>query len=147
MARPGNPSPDFRAWDVDGKSYTVADFRGKYVYIDLWATWCGPCRREMPFLKQLEEEYKGRNITFLSLSTDARKADWLKMVKSHPMTGMQLFLGTGSRFQTAYKADGIPPFHPARSRGEDCECQYVASFFARHSQLLGPSTRSVKEVI
>ena len=65
LARPGNPSPDFRAWDVDGKSYTVADFRGKYVYIDLWATWCGPCRREMPFLKQLEEEYKGRNITFL----------------------------------------------------------------------------------
>lgn len=110
LARPGKPSPDFRAWDVDGKSYTVADFKGKYVYIDLWATWCGPCRREMPFLKQLEEEYKGRNITFLSLSTDARKADWLKMVKSQPMTGIQLHLGTGSRFQTAYKADGIPHF-------------------------------------
>ena len=110
LARPGNPSPDFRAWDVDGKAYTVADFKGKYVYIDLWATWCGPCRREMPFLKQLEEEYKGRNITFLSLSTDARKADWLKMVKSQPMTGIQLHLGTGSRFQTAYKADGIPHF-------------------------------------
>ena len=80
------------------------------VFVDFWATWCGPCRREMPFLKQLEEEYKGRNITFLSLSTDARKADWLKMVKSQPMTGIQLHLGTGSRFQTAYKADGIPHF-------------------------------------
>ena len=106
----GSDMPDFTLPDQNGKKIKLSDFRGKYVYIDLWATWCGPCRREMPFLKQLEEEYKGRNITFLSLSTDARKADWLKMVKSHPMTGMQLFLGTGSRFQTAYKADGIPHF-------------------------------------
>lgn len=108
--QPGRPSPDFRAWDVEGKSYTVADFKGKYLYIDLWATWCGPCRREMPYLKQLETAFEGRNITFLSLSTDARKADWLKVVQNQEMTGMQLFLGQGSRFQTAYKATGIPHF-------------------------------------
>lgn len=110
LTRPGMVSPDFRAWDTDDKMHTLADFKGKYVYIDLWATWCGPCRREMPFLRQLEEDYSGRNITFLSLSTDARKADWLKMVKGQQMTGVQLFLGSGSRFQTAYKADGIPHF-------------------------------------
>ncbi len=110
LARPGKPSPDFQAWDADGKAYTVRDFKGKYVYVDLWATWCAPCLREMPFLRQLEEEYKGRNIIFLSLSTDARKSDWLKMVKSRPMTGTQLHIGAGSRFQTAYKADGIPHF-------------------------------------
>lgn len=110
ITKPGKPSPDFRAWDADGKSYSVADFKGKYLYIDLWATWCGPCRREMPYLKQLEEAFEGRNITFLSLSTDARKADWLKVVQKQEMTGVQLFLGQGSRFQTAYKADGIPHF-------------------------------------
>ena len=110
LTRPGMPSPDFRAWDAEEKMHTLADFKGKYVYIDLWATWCGPCRREMPFLRQLEEDYKGRNITFLSLSTDARKADWLKMVENQQMTGVQLFLGSSSRFQTAYKADGIPHF-------------------------------------
>ena len=110
LTRPGMPSPDFRAWDAEDKMHTLADFKGKYVYIDLWATWCGPCRREMPFLRQLEEDYKGRNITFLSLSTDARKADWLKMVENQQMTGVQLFLGSSSRFQTAYKADGIPHF-------------------------------------
>ena len=64
----------------------------------------------MPFLKQLEEDYEGRNITFLSLSTDARKADWLKMVTGQHMTGVQLFLGSVSHFQKAYKADGIPHF-------------------------------------
>lgn len=110
LTRPGNPSPDFRAWDMDGKDWHVADFKGKYVYIDLWATWCAPCRREIPFLRKLEEEYKGRNIVFVSLATDARKADWAKVVKEQSMTGIQLFLGKGSRFQTAYKADGIPHF-------------------------------------
>ena len=110
LTRPGMQSPDFRAWDTEDKMYTLADFKGKYVYIDLWATWCGPCRREMPFLKQLEEDYEGRNITFLSLSTDARKADWLKMVTGQHMTGVQLFLGSVSHFQKAYKADGIPHF-------------------------------------
>lgn len=110
VTKPGKPSPDFRAWDAEGKPYSVADFKGKYLYIDLWATWCGPCRREMPYLKQLEADFEGRNITFLSLSTDARKADWLKVVQNQEMTGVQLFLGKGSRFQTAYKADGIPHF-------------------------------------
>lgn len=110
ITRAGKPSPDFRALDMDGKSYTLADFKGKYVYIDLWATWCGPCRRELPFLKELEQEYKDRNITFLSLSTDSRRADWKKMVQAQQMTGVQLFLGVGSRFQKAYKADGIPHF-------------------------------------
>lgn len=110
LTRPGMQSPDFRAWDTEDKMHTLADFKGKYVYIDLWATWCGPCRREMPFLRQLEEDYRDRNITFLSLSTDARKADWLRMVTNQKMTGVQLFLGSSSRFQTAYKADGIPHF-------------------------------------
>lgn len=110
LARPGRPSPDFRAEDVDDKVYTLSDFRGKYVYIDLWATWCGPCRREAPFLKELEEEYRGRNVTFLGLSTDARKADWMEAVKGGETAGVQLYLGAGSRFQKAYKADGIPHF-------------------------------------
>lgn len=110
VTQPGRLSPDFRAWDADNKSYSVADFKGKYLYIDLWATWCGPCRREQPFLKELEADYHGRNITFLSLSTDARKADWLKVVQAQEMTGVQLWLGASSRFQTAYKASGIPHF-------------------------------------
>lgn len=110
ITRPGKMSPDFRALDADGKPHTLAEFKGKYLYIDLWATWCGPCRREIPFLKKLEEDYKGRNITFLSLSTDTKRADWIKVVQAQQLTGVQLFLGAGQRFQTAYKADGIPHF-------------------------------------
>ncbi len=110
LVRPGLPSPEFRALDVEGNSHTLKEFRGKYLYIDLWASWCAPCRREMPFLARLEEEFKGRNIVFLGLSTDSRTADWVNFLSGQQMTGTQLFLGTGSRFQKAYKADGIPHF-------------------------------------
>lgn len=110
IVQTGKPSPDFRAWDMQRKEWNLADFRGKYVYIDLWATWCGPCRKEIPYLKQLEADYKDRNITFVSLSVDAKRADWQKVVESQQMAGVQLHLGAGTRFQTLYKAAGIPHF-------------------------------------
>lgn len=110
LSRPGKMSPGFRAPDVDGKEYTLADFRGKYVYIDMWATWCGPCKREMPYLKALEEEFKDAEIVFLGLSVDKDKAAWENMVRQGELTGVQLYLGTGSRFQEGYRVEAIPRF-------------------------------------
>lgn len=110
LSRPGRMSPGLRATDVDGKEYTLADFRGKYVYIDMWATWCGPCKREMPYLKALEEEFKDAEIVFLGLSVDKDKAAWEEMVRTGDLTGVQLYLGTGSSFQEAYRVEGIPRF-------------------------------------
>ena len=88
----------------------MSDFRGKYVYIDMWATWCSPCRGEMPYLKALEEEFADAQIVFLGLSIDKDKDAWEKMVRSGDLTGVQLYLGTQSNFQEAYKIDGIPRF-------------------------------------
>lgn len=110
LSRPGKRSPGFRAPDVDGKEYTLADFRGKYVYIDMWATWCGPCKREMPYLKALEEEFKDAEIVFVGLSVDKDKAAWENMVRQGELTGVQLYLGTGSRFQEGYRVEAIPRF-------------------------------------
>lgn len=110
LARPGRRSPGFRAPDVNGKEYTLADFRGKYVYIDMWATWCAPCKRELPYLKALEEEFKDAEIVFLGLSVDKDKAAWQKMVKDGCLSGVQLYLGLGSSFQDAYRVEGIPRF-------------------------------------
>lgn len=110
LSRPGRMSPGLRATDVDGKEYTLADFRGKYVYIDMWATWCGPCKREMPYLKALEDEFKDAEIVFLGLSVDKDKAAWEEMVRTGDLTGVQLYLGTGSSFQEAYRVEGIPRF-------------------------------------
>ena len=76
----------------------------------MWATWCAPCRREMPYLKQLEEQFADAEIVFLGLSVDSDKAKWEAMVKEGKLTGTQLYLGNKSSFQEAYRAEGIPRF-------------------------------------
>lgn len=106
----GHPSPDFTATDLTGKSYSLADFRGKYLYIDMWATWCAPCKAELPYFRELVKKFEGRNITFLGLSVDKDKAAWEKMAESGQLAGVQLLLGSGSRFQSDYNIEGIPHF-------------------------------------
>lgn len=110
IAVTGKLSPDFQAKDINGKTYSLKDFKGKYLYIDMWATWCGPCKREMPYLIELEKKMEGKNITFLGLSTDEDKAAWEETVKSGELSGVQLLLGRGSQFQRDYNIDGIPHF-------------------------------------
>lgn len=110
VSMPGKPSPALSAADIDGKEWTLADFKGKYVYIDMWATWCAPCKRELPYLKELEKRFAGADIVFLGLSVDADKEKWEEMVRSGKLTGVQLYLGAQSRFQKAYNVDGIPRF-------------------------------------
>lgn len=110
MSTPGKPSPALNAVDVEGQTWTLEDFRGKYVYIDMWATWCAPCRREIPYLKELEEKFKDAEIVFLGLSIDGDKSKWEEMIASGSLTGVQLYLGPRSEFQQAYKIEGIPRF-------------------------------------
>lgn len=106
----GKPSPDFSAEDQNGKNYTLKDFTGNYLYIDVWATWCAPCRREAPHFTALKEKFTGKKIRFLSLSVDANKEDWLKEVSKEAMNDHSLYLGSNSSFQSAYNIDGIPRF-------------------------------------
>lgn len=106
----GQPSPTFSCPDINGKMVSLADLKGKYVYIDVWATWCGPCRGELPHLKKLEEAYAGKDIEFVSLSCDRDKAAWEKMVKDGDMKGIQLHMGPQDSFMDKYIINGIPRF-------------------------------------
>lgn len=106
----GRPSPDFTAVDRTGRRYTLSDFRGKYLYIDLWASWCGPCKRELPHLKRLSERFADREILFLGLSVDSERDDWEKALDSEELPGTQLWLDPSSSFAADYGVDGIPRF-------------------------------------
>lgn len=94
----GQAAPTFKDFEnyVGGKT-SLDDLlnKGKYLYVDVWATWCGFCKKEIPLLKRLEEEYHGKNVEFVSISVD-KKSDynkWKQTIEDREMTGTQLFSG------------------------------------------------------
>ena len=109
---PGMPAFDFTYPDVDGKMVSLSDFKGSFVYVDVWATWCGPCKREIPYLVQLEKDYHNKNIVFLSVSVDQDKdrETWLNMLEEKEMGGVQLFASGWSKITKDYMINGIPRF-------------------------------------
>ncbi|MEN8816125.1 MAG: ABC transporter permease, partial [Nonlabens sp.] len=74
----GQEALDFISYDKDGKEYALADFKGKYVLIDSWASWCGPCKQQEPFYVKKMTKYKKENIVFTSMNIDVKKNDWLE---------------------------------------------------------------------
>jgi thiol-disulfide isomerase/thioredoxin len=106
---------DFRFPDENGKTVALSDFKGKLVYIDVWATWCGPCKKELPHLKKLEEELRGNpDVVFLSVATDLPKDEqkWKNYIKTNEMKGVQLFAGGNAKrdIMAPYRIAGIPRF-------------------------------------
>ena len=107
----GDVSTGFTYENYKGGTTSLSDFKGKYVYIDLWATWCGPCVREIPFLKQIEKKYHHKNIAFVSISLDDDKAAWRKMIKDYPLEGIQLIADKNKGdFLKNYYVNSIPRF-------------------------------------
>lgn len=76
--------------DAEGNTVDFKKFRGKYVYIDLWASWCVPCVKEVPHLQKLEAELKNKDVVFLSISVDAKEEPWKAKMKQLDMHGNQL---------------------------------------------------------
>lgn len=108
----GDMAADFTYPDVNGKMVSLSDFKGKVVFVDVWATWCSPCKKEIPFVKKLEEEYHGKDVVFMSVSIDVDKDKqaWLNMIKEKEMGGVQLFAGGLSKIGKYYKIQTIPRF-------------------------------------
>jgi thiol-disulfide isomerase/thioredoxin len=111
----GKVSPIFENYEnYEGGTSSLEDFKGTYVFIDVWATWCAPCKAEIPFLKALEKEYLGKNITFVSISIDYPNAydRWKQMVKDEGLGGVQLLADNNyeSDFMVAYGIKVIPRF-------------------------------------
>jgi thiol-disulfide isomerase/thioredoxin len=107
-------SADFDYENHKGGKTKLSDLRGKYVFIDFWATWCGPCRAEIPYLQKIEELYNGKNIEFVSISVDVPKdhEKWQKFVTDKQLGGIQLFSDNEwkSAFVASYNVTGIPRF-------------------------------------
>lgn len=112
LLEPGNNAPDFTCYDFNNNQVSLSNFRGKYVYIDFWATWCKPCRDEIPYYLKLQKEYKDKDIVFLSICLDDDKESWQEFIKDIKNEGKWLYAtdGFNSEVVRSYQIIAIPRF-------------------------------------
>ena len=107
----GNKAPEFTMPDINGKSVSLSDFKGKLVYIDIWNSFCSPCLKEVPVLEDLRKKYNGQNIVFIGISYDSDQELWKKTMKRKNIKGIQLFAnGWNHQFGKDYLVYSNPRF-------------------------------------
>ncbi|KAA6337468.1 Thiol:disulfide interchange protein TlpA [termite gut metagenome] len=113
VSQAGGVAFDFKFKDVYAKEVALSDFKGKVVYVDVWATWCGPCKKEIPNMKELEEKYTGKDVVFLGVSIDDPKDydKWKVFLVEEQLSGIQIFAGADRvNITKPYKINAIPRF-------------------------------------
>jgi peroxiredoxin len=103
----GAPAPAFQLNSNAGKPLALADFRGQIVLLNFWASWCGPCRQEMPILEQLNRQYHGKGVTLLGVNVEPDSAAAVQWLKATPVTFPILF-DTDSKVSKLYEVAGMP---------------------------------------
>ena len=107
---PGSSFPEgVKLVDPQGNEVPFSKFLGKWTYIDLWASWCGPCQQQIPYLKELEKTLADAPINFVSISVDSNREAWLKKVEALELHGNQLLDADGN-LAKALNVTGIPHF-------------------------------------
>ncbi len=112
----GFKAPDFTLKSVDGKEYTLSDLKGKVVFVNLWATWCPPCKEEIPSMVKLYNKLKGGNFEILAISEDTDIEAVKKFIKQYKIT-FPVLMDTDKKVYNLYKATAVPETHLINKKG------------------------------
>jgi peroxiredoxin len=104
---PGSAAPSFQLPAAAGNPVGLGDLKGQVVLINFWASWCGPCRQEMPILEQMYRKYKSAGVTLLGVNVEPKSADAEGFLKSTPVSFPILF-DRESKVSTLYEVSGMP---------------------------------------
>ena len=94
----GDPAPAFVLPRAEGATIALADLRGRVVYVDFWASWCGPCRRSFPWMNEIQQRYAASGVTVVAINVDAKREDAERFLRQYP-----------ANFTVAYDAAGATP--------------------------------------
>lgn len=108
---PGKKAIDFEFVTLEGERKKLSDYKGKVVYLDFWASWCGPCRQQMPFAKEVKKHFQGQDVVFLYVSIDDTDEKWKKGIEAMQVEGVQTRSGGWSGdLPKIYNVSSIPAY-------------------------------------
>lgn len=110
-------TPEFALATPEGKKISLKEFRGKLVLLNFWASWCAPCREEMPAMEKLYQEFKDKNFTVLAIAVKDSKTDAVNFVKEHKLT-YPIALDPEAKIGQEYGAWGLPATYLIGPKGE-----------------------------
>jgi thiol-disulfide isomerase/thioredoxin len=137
-------APNFKLPDTNGKLVSLSDFKGKVVYLDMWATWCGPCLKEMPYMKTLKEKFTNKAVELIAISIDTKINAWLTKIGAMKMEGIQLIDSNGSensKIAKDYKIHGVPHYVLIDKNGR------IASAFAPRPSSEAEIEKQINELL
>jgi len=113
----GKRAPEFECELLDGKKVKLSDFRGNVVVLDVWATWCAPCRAMIPHQRELVEKLKGKPFKLVSVSADDQKETLTKFLEKEKMPWTHLWSGASGGFIDEYQIDSYPTIYVLDAKG------------------------------
>ena len=107
----GAPAIDFTVSDAEGNKVKLSELKGKVVYIDFWASWCGPCIAQFKHTKKIKEHFAGKDVVFVYVSIDEDAEAWEKAMEKYELTGLHTRVdGWKGRIAADYGVNGIPAY-------------------------------------
>ncbi|MFQ5996248.1 MAG: TlpA family protein disulfide reductase [Dehalococcoidales bacterium] len=106
-AQIGKPAPDFKLSNLEGQSVSLSDFRGRPVLLNFWASWCGPCRYEMPFIQEIHEKWSAKGLVVLTVNLQ-EDPSLVKEFMEDLGLSFPVLLATNQEVSLAYNLRGIP---------------------------------------